>query len=220
LGALALSASVVALNAAQANVVLGKIWENDPTGAGNATIANIPLTPPTDTFSITTGGSTPIDLESGALSNGYTIGGFLATEAVDTGGAGSATLLTGLGNANDNLDNTFFEFTGTVTVTPNESFTVGHDDGLTLVIGGVTLVNAPGGTPFQITSFNTGALNGNLPFTLVYGECCGAPADLEISLPLSSTIPEPSTWAMMVLGFAGLGFAGYRASRKTPALAA
>jgi hypothetical protein len=27
--------------------------------------------------------------------------------------------------------------------------------------------------------------------------------------------PEPSTWAMMALGFAGLGFAGYRASRKT-----
>ena len=31
--------------------------------------------------------------------------------------------------------------------------------------------------------------------------------------------PEPSTWAMMVLGFAGLGFAGYRTSRKRAALA-
>jgi hypothetical protein len=28
-------------------------------------------------------------------------------------------------------------------------------------------------------------------------------------------VPEPSTWAMMLLGFAGLGFAGYRASRKS-----
>jgi PEP-CTERM motif len=27
------------------------------------------------------------------------------------------------------------------------------------------------------------------------------------------TIPEPSTWAMMLLGFAGLGFAGYRRTR-------
>jgi hypothetical protein len=34
------------------------------------------------------------------------------------------------------------------------------------------------------------------------------------------TVPEPSTWAMMLLGFAGLGFAGYRASRKKVALAA
>jgi PEP-CTERM motif len=28
-------------------------------------------------------------------------------------------------------------------------------------------------------------------------------------------VPEPSTWAMMLLGFAGLGFAGYRHARKT-----
>ena len=28
------------------------------------------------------------------------------------------------------------------------------------------------------------------------------------------TVPEPSTWAMMLLGFAGLGFAGYRLGRK------
>jgi PEP-CTERM motif len=29
-----------------------------------------------------------------------------------------------------------------------------------------------------------------------------------------NAIPEPSTWAMMLLGFAGLGFAGYRAKAK------
>jgi hypothetical protein len=29
-----------------------------------------------------------------------------------------------------------------------------------------------------------------------------------------NTVPEPSTWAMMLLGFAGLGFAGYRLGRK------
>ena len=29
------------------------------------------------------------------------------------------------------------------------------------------------------------------------------------------TAPEPSTWVMMLIGFAGLGYAGYRASRKT-----
>ena len=30
-------------------------------------------------------------------------------------------------------------------------------------------------------------------------------------------VPEPSTWAMMLLGFAGLGFAGYRRAKKDPA---
>ena len=33
------------------------------------------------------------------------------------------------------------------------------------------------------------------------------------------TVPEPSTWAMMIVGFAGLGFAGYRRSRKAEAVA-
>ena len=37
---------------------------------------------------------------------------------------------------------------------------------------------------------------------------------------LSLAAPEPSTWAMMVIGFAGLGFAGYRKSRKAVAVAA
>jgi hypothetical protein len=30
-----------------------------------------------------------------------------------------------------------------------------------------------------------------------------------------AVVPEPSTWAMMLLGFVGLGFAGYRRARKT-----
>ena len=29
-----------------------------------------------------------------------------------------------------------------------------------------------------------------------------------------SAVPEPATWAMMLIGFAGLGFAGYRSSKR------
>jgi hypothetical protein len=32
-------------------------------------------------------------------------------------------------------------------------------------------------------------------------------------------VPEPSTWAMMMLGFAGLGYAAFRRSAKAPTLA-
>jgi hypothetical protein len=34
-----------------------------------------------------------------------------------------------------------------------------------------------------------------------------------------TAVPEPSTWAMMLLGFAGLAFAGYRSRGRTAALA-
>jgi hypothetical protein len=35
-----------------------------------------------------------------------------------------------------------------------------------------------------------------------------------------SAVPEPATWAMMLLGFAGLGFAGYRRTLKGTATVA
>jgi hypothetical protein len=42
--------------------------------------------------------------------------------------------------------------------------------------------------------------------------------DIVFAEGLTSSVPEPSTWAMMLIGFAGLGYAGYRASRRRVAL--
>jgi hypothetical protein len=36
---------------------------------------------------------------------------------------------------------------------------------------------------------------------------------------VNGAVPEPSTWAMIILGFAGMGFMGYRRSRKDEGLA-
>jgi outer membrane lipase/esterase len=36
----------------------------------------------------------------------------------------------------------------------------------------------------------------------------------EFALDALNAVPEASTWAMMLVGFAGLGFAGYRRSRQ------
>jgi hypothetical protein len=77
---------------------------------------------------------------------------------------------------------------------------------------------------FDITSFLTPGVN-NLNVTLGPG-FNDAIADIvaAVDLPAGAApppgIPEASTWAMMLLGFAGLGYAGYRRSRRTAAVAA
>jgi hypothetical protein len=38
--------------------------------------------------------------------------------------------------------------------------------------------------------------------------------------PVTSAVPEPSTWAMMILGFAGIGFMAYRRKSKPALMAA
>jgi PEP-CTERM motif len=40
-----------------------------------------------------------------------------------------------------------------------------------------------------------------------------------VTSPVTPSVPEPSTWAMMALGFAGIGFLAYRKHRKFAAAA-
>jgi hypothetical protein len=60
-------------------------------------------------------------------------------------------------------------------------------------------------------------ISGLAPFTAV--EFSSTRNAFEFSLG-ATAIPEPSTWAMMLAGFAGLSFLGWRGSRKTAAHAA
>jgi hypothetical protein len=53
--------------------------------------------------------------------------------------------------------------------------------------------------------------------TTFTGGADGAP-NLNFTL-IGSAVPEPGTWAMLLLGFAGLGFSTYRGSRKSAAIA-
>jgi PEP-CTERM motif len=52
-------------------------------------------------------------------------------------------------------------------------------------------------------------------YTAVGGTANFGPDDLGV-VTLTASVPEPSTWAMMVLGFAGVGFMAYR--RKSAAV--
>jgi hypothetical protein len=56
----------------------------------------------------------------------------------------------------------------------------------------------------------------NIGTLAAVGDGFGFTYDL-VDPPLSAAIPEPSTWAMLIIGFGGLAFAGYRA-RVGPAV--
>jgi PEP-CTERM motif len=49
------------------------------------------------------------------------------------------------------------------------------------------------------------------------GEICGFPlSGTVLNASIASAVPEPSTWAMMILGFAGIGFMAYRRKQGSP----
>jgi PEP-CTERM motif len=99
-------------------------------------------------------------------------------------------------------------FTAQVTVNGTETFTEDGDstqkgDGSAIFIGW-------SGGPIRTLEFEiTAASSGG-----------GGTSDFAIGTVSLTSVPEPSTWAMMVIGFAGLGYVGYRASRRAAAATA
>jgi len=174
---------------------LGSLYEVSSAIANSATPANVPAGPADVTF---TAPSNPLSFNPTDSSSIYLIGSWLAT--------GGATILTGSGHLGDSMDNTLINFTGTVSVTNGQKFAAGHDDGVTLVIGGTTVINAPAGTSYVVTSSTYTGPSGNQPFQLVYGECCGPPGALLVDLPFVSPVPEPASLAVFGAGLLGLGF--------------
>ena len=67
---------------------------------------------------------------------------------------------------------------------------------------------------FTLSGFSSGT--NTLDFNVVnYAQNGGNPTGLYVE-----AVPEASSWAMMLLGFAGLGYAGFRKSRRAVSIAA
>ena len=127
--------------AVAAPTVHGSIWFVDAASAENAVPANIPARAPDVTFDAP---SSPIDFSLGD-SGSETLGTFLAS-----GGAFNLIENT-IGALTTVTNNTLWLFEGTVSVTNGQVFSVGHDDGLTLIIGGLDLGFDPGPTSPVVT---------------------------------------------------------------------
>jgi hypothetical protein len=112
----------------------------------------------------------------------------------------------------------FFKITGFLSGTIGPASQITHDDGATFTVGNDILVNSPGLTPQETSPFLiTGQTYTNEAFKLYYVEGNASPAILNVKIDspnLTTDVPEPSTWAMMILGFCGIGFLAYRRKSK------
>ena len=87
--------------------------------------------------------------------------------------------------------------------------------GLITVLGGLVYID------FQPQSLNFGGNQYTLTLDdVLLGTTIRYRTDIDHlngTFAINSAVPEPSTWAMMVLGFAGLGFMAYRRRNQSPA---
>ena len=90
-------------------------------------------------------------------------------------------------------------------------------DGYTLTGSDLVTLGALGtGNQSLPTNNQWVTITGLSPFTTVDFHDAGKNA---FEFSLGSAVPEPSTWAMMAIGFAGLGYAAFRRNSKVRALA-
>ena len=71
---------------------------------------------------------------------------------------------------------------------------------------------------FHDSVINLGSnLGPDIDLTFGYNLVADGSGGFGFDFAVGGAVPEPSTWAMMLLGFAGLGYAGYRRARRSHA---
>jgi hypothetical protein len=138
------------------------------------------------------------------------------------------------GTINSNNDSGFVSLTGTLlgdsfSVTTTSKFDILFGNlGITLVNGNITSILTPfggggigaSGTSSGFFFFNQNGNNANQPGLSFTFSPTGEATTTGTASSVVEAVPEPSTWAMMILGFFGVGFMAYRRKAKPTFMAA
>ena len=145
-----------------------------------------------------------------------------------TSGTGVLTLNeTSLGNLNESTPTAGESLDATVAgihfIVNSSSFlqwNINLAGGIFNNLGITSAHSAATGTPFLLTSGGNSGGNPGYQVQVVGANGIVNFANFTIGAPIMTGVPEPSTWAMMILGFFGLGFMAYRRRNQNPALSA
>lgn len=117
----------------------------------------------------------------------------------------------------DGTSGGYDELSQTVKVTAGDTYEISFK----ATVDGTPLSSVSNATWSKINTSGTSLFGGNAVDVLAYfgtvGQFVDAPPPPPPPPPMMEDVPEPSTWVMMLLGFAGLGFAGYRRARAQAA---
>jgi hypothetical protein len=105
----------------------------------------------------------------------------------------------------------FFQISGFYNASGDVSASVTHDDGFSISVDGSSVFSSPAPTSAITNNFNL--TGGTHSFVIDYVAANGSPSVFNFNAPdvtFTTAVPEASTWAMMILGFLGVGFIAYR----------
>ncbi|MGH6988095.1 MAG: PEPxxWA-CTERM sorting domain-containing protein [Caulobacteraceae bacterium] len=204
-----LAASLGLAGAANAATYIVTVWTGAPNGTDSSTTADLAGKPgglASAMFTYTG----PIDWVNEEAQNSDSTGNlfsnFFNTYSADITGFSSprgtyaneaAFLADSMSNAGDSYD-TYMQITGNAATAVTGTIT--HDDGASVYdLNSNAVYSSPAETSSVTGNFSLPAGD----FTVDYVEANGSPSILEFA----TSVPEPATWAMLLAGFAFVGYA-------------
>jgi hypothetical protein len=205
IASVALAAAFVA-SAAEATVFIGESTGGPITQIGTGT-NSASASGTFGIFTVTSASGTATTAPDYLLSN---------ATAVTSSGSGTLTLYVTETGVTQNAAQLFLSTFSSNALA--SGFSVTEQTFLDAAGGVFTTVTPLGSTTFTAGGFvsqiaNPGAIPSGFSITEVYTLTAAGAGNFQANIDVSA-VPEASTWAMLILGFLGVGFAGYR--RKLP----